>query len=321
MDMRRNLAEFVRQRPWLWKLLLPTYAAARRVVLRERIKRAFAGRMATSFEEAERCIASAMAAGAPLALGKVGSLEAEAAQYYLFRRKAGAPYPRILMNQLFVNVGLFPKSDEAIDRFCEKLIDTVPYIDLLGVQGYPGEDEVINGFAKQAKILPQRALEPWYCENPWSSFFGGKKVTVVSPFARSIAEQFARRNKIWSDPRILPEFQLRTVRMPLSPGLRPPEEANWEARMNKIVKEIEATPYEILVVGAGGISLLLAAHARKTGRIGVHMGGPTQVLFGIRGRRWDGDPFFQERMNEYWVRPSADETPGETWRVEGGCYW
>jgi hypothetical protein len=321
MGIRRNLAEFVRSRPWLWKVLMPGYGRMRRVVLKSRIKRAFGDRMPNSCEEAGQLIASAMARGGPLAIGKVGTLEGEAAGFYLSRRRDGAPYPPVLMNQLFLNVGLFPKTDEAIDRYCSRLIEMVGYVDMLGVQGYPGEGEVINNFARQAKVLPQRVLEPWYCEDPWSGYFAGKRVTVVSPFARTIAHQFTRRDKIWSNPRILPDFELRTVGMPLSPGLCAPEEPDWEVRMNHVIDQIEAAPYDILVAGAGGISLLLAAHARKSGRIGIHMGGPTQVLFGIRGRRWDSDPFFQETMNEFWVRPSVDETPTETWRIENGCYW
>jgi hypothetical protein len=321
MDIRRRLADFVRQRPWLWEALMPSYSAVRRAALRKRIKRAYGERMAKSFEEAESLIASALAQGAPLAIGKVGTLEGEAAGFYLSSRRSGAPYPPILMDQLFLNVGLFPKTNDAIDRFCEALIDATSDVDLLGVQGFPGEDKVINSFARQAKIVPQRALEPWYCERPWSSFFAGKRVTVLSPFARTIARQFAHRDKIWSDPRILPEFELRTVAMPLSPALRKPEEPDWEVRMKRLVDQIEAAPYDVLVAGAGGVSLLLAVHARRTGRIGIHMGGPTQVLFGVRGRRWDDDPFFQEKINAFWVRPSGDETPTEAWRIENGCYW
>jgi hypothetical protein len=321
MDIRRNAAEFVRRRPWLWEILMPGYGRLRRVVLKARIQRAFGDRILNSFEEAERLIASAIAQGGPLAFGKVGSLEGEAAGFYLSRRKNGASYPPVLMNQLFLNVGLFPKTDEAIDRFCATMLEMVGYVDMLGVQGYPGEGEVINNFARRAKVLPQRVLEPWYCEDPWSGYFAGKRVTVLSPFAGTIAHQFTRRDKIWSNPRILPEFELRTVRMPFSPGLSAPEEPDWEVRMNRMVDQIEAVPYDILVAGAGGISLLLAARARKTGRIGIHMGGPTQVLFGIRGRRWDNDPFFQRAMNEFWVRPSTDETPTDTWRIENGCYW
>jgi hypothetical protein len=37
----------------------------------------------------------------------------------------------------------------------------------------------------------------------------------------------------------------------------------------------------------------------------VHLGGATQRLFGIRGKRWDERPFFQNLYNEHWTRPLA----------------
>ena len=76
----------------------------------------------------------------------------------------------------------------------------------------------------------------------------------------------------------------------------------------------------VLLVGAGAYSLPLVAHAKRMGKQGVHLGGAAQVLFGIRGRRWEGQPescFY----NEHWSRPIPEETPAGVEAVEGGCYW
>ena len=51
------------------------------------------------------------------------------------------------------------------------------------------------------------------------------------------------------------------------------------------------------------------------------MGGATQVLFGVKGNRWDGIPEFQKYFNEYWVRPSKEETPEKANLAEDACYW
>ena len=59
------------------------------------------------------------------------------------------------------------------------------------------------------------------------------------------------------------------------------------------------------------------------GKKSVHLGGATQVLFGIKGKRWEGelkhigDKFY----NEYWVRPLESERPKNYLSVEQGCYW
>jgi hypothetical protein len=191
----------------------------------------------------------------------------------------------------------------------------------MGVMGYTGEPDVLLNHATHARLISLKALDPWYFDAPWSRQLAGKRVTVVSPFARTIATQYQRRAEIWPGRDVLPEFQLRTVSMPLSPGLVKPEEANWEERLERVKTAVEAEPYDVLLVGAGGISLLLAAHAKQTGRVGFHMGGPTQVLFGIRGRRWDNEEFFQKAMTPAWTRPSGEEAPPAAQQIERGCYW
>lgn len=43
------------------------------------------------------------------------------------------------------------------------------------------------------------------------------------------------------------------------------------------------------------------------GKKAIHMGGATQMLFGIKGKRWEDE--YGEFMNEHWIRPSKEETP------------
>jgi hypothetical protein len=53
----------------------------------------------------------------------------------------------------------------------------------------------------------------------------------------------------------------------------------------------------------------------------VHLGGATQILFGVRGRRWDAHPVIKRFFTDAWIRPLPDERPGGRWRLEGGAYW
>ncbi|MEI6161903.1 MAG: hypothetical protein WCP77_18865 [Roseococcus sp.] len=321
MELRRALAQFVRDRPWLWDVIHPPYDWARQWVKEARIRRAFDGRLAPSDAAGQTLLAEAMARGGAQGFGKIGGLEAELAGFFLGARQRGQPYPPLLRGQAFLNVGLFPQMDASLDAFCEALIAAATVMDVMGVMGYPGEPEVLGVHAPLARLIPLKSLDPWYFADPWSRHLAGRRVTVISPFAETIARQYARRAEIWPGTQILPEFALRTIRMPLSPGLAPAVEPDWQTRMARLVEALEAEPYDVLLVGAGGISLLLAAHAKAMGRIGFHMGGPTQILFGVRGRRWDAERFFQARMNAAWVRPDPSETPEGVVKIERGCYW
>ena len=60
---------------------------------------------------------------------------------------------------------------------------------------------------------------------------------------------------------------------------------------------------------------------QDTGYAAIQMSGATQLLFGIKGKRWDSHPVIGKLYNDAWVRP--DETEGITHKekVEGGSYW
>jgi hypothetical protein len=94
---------------------------------------------------------------------------------------------------------------------------------------------------------------------------------------------------------------------------------------------MDSTEYDIALIGCGAYGFPLAAHAKRMGKKAVHLGGALQILFGIKGKRWE-DPNYSvgfgnrtnpylEMFNEYWVRPSADECPKDAKSVENGCYW
>ena len=52
---------------------------------------------------------------------------------------------------------------------------------------------------------------------------------------------------------------------------------------------------------------------------GDKTGGALQLLFGIRGKRWDDHPIISKLYNDAWVRP--EETLAHKEKVEGGSYW
>jgi hypothetical protein len=320
MEARRAIAQFVRDHPILWDLIHPTYDRCRQLLRDARIRR-LGDRLAPSDAAGQTLLAEAILRGGPLGVGKIGGLEAEAAGFFLTGRPHGKPYPERLRRQMFLNVGLFPVDDGSLDRFCMALIEAAGQLDILGLMGYPGEAEVLTRHATTAQLISLRALDPWYFPDPWSRHLRGRRVTVLSPFAATIERQFQRRGEIWPGRDVLPDFQLRTVAMPLSPGLKSPDEPSWEARLGDIKAAIDAAPYDVVLAGAGGISILVAAHVKRAGAIGFHMGGPTQVLFGVRGRRWEKDPFFTSAMNASWVRPSGQEAPPNAGKIERGAYW
>jgi hypothetical protein len=96
--------------------------------------------------------------------------------------------------------------------------------------------------------------------------------------------------------------------------------------------EIDKQDYDVCLIGCGAYGFHLAAHIKRSGKKAVHLGGSLQLLFGIKGKRWEdpnygvkewGIPFgsYSELINRDWVRPGDVYKPKNADKVEGACYW
>ena len=116
-------------------------------------------------------------------------------------------------------------------------------------------------------------------------------------------------------------MNLDYIKCPLSHYISPSKHTSWHEALTKLKQEMSKKDFDVCLIGAGAWSLPLAAHAKSLGKIGIHLGGPLQILFGIKGRRWDEHEVISTFYNKFWVRPSSSENPKNSVSVEGGCYW
>lgn len=157
--------------------------------------------------------------------------------------------------------------------------------------------------------------------------FEGKRVLVVHPFKQSIVRQYnENRTKLFKSPDILPDFQLEVIQSVQSIAGEKTRFKDWFEALDYMKEEISKKEFDLLITGCGAYGLPLAAFGKELGKKAIHLGGGTQLLFGIKGRRWEGkyhgdDTRFADLFNEYWIYPSKDETPKYSKNIEGGCYW
>ena len=217
--------------------------------------------------------------------------------------------------------GVFPTDDETLNRFCELYVSCARSADLLALWDVGAEREVIRG-CRNTAFCKLRALEPYYHPHPWSSALAGKKVLVVHPFKNTILRQYEKRAQLFPGTGVLPEFSGLTVIRAVQ-GLAGQDTgyASWFDALAAMEEKMDAADYEVAIVGAGAYGLPLAAHARDTGHTAIQMSGATQLLFGIKGKRWDTHPVISKVYNDAWVRPAEDEGIDHREAVEGGSYW
>ena len=273
-------------------------------------------------------IAELLRSGKPAALGKLGDVEVKALswrlgikRYYAINRAV----PSYGEQELYQQAGVFPNTEATHARFCDVFVDYLKELDLCALWHNPGEFEITERFCPCAHWTDLTALEPYFNPvAPWSAALAGKRVLVVHPFEKSIRAQYTRRTDIWSSvPGLLPDFELLTLKSPY--GFSGNTYADWFAMLawlEEQMTELARNPgFDVALLGCGAAGLPLAVHAKRLGKIGIHTGGPTQLLFGIRGGRWDSRPEFQRFFNDSWIRPQPDETPKEAPKVDKGGYW
>jgi hypothetical protein len=233
-------------------------------------------------------------------------------------------YSDKIRNSMTNNAGFFPVDDKSIDDFAEMYLDSLKQADVMGVWFYKFEDFFCNVFCRNAELVENGCLEPFRFTNPWSGRLAGKKVLVIHPFAESIQRQYAnKRQLLFADPDVLPEFELKTVKAVQSIAGSKVHFATWFDAYRHMCDEMARVDFDICLIGAGAYGLPLASFAKNLGKQAIHMGGVTQILFGIKGRRWELEhaDTTAKLFNEHWTRPLASETPGNKNKVEKGCYW
>jgi len=183
-----------------------------------------------------------------------------------------------------------------------------------------------------AELVPLRSLEPYYTDGPqrWTRALEGRRVSVVSSFAETMETQIMKRKLIWGNnaDTILPEStDWSFVRSYFPPSIAkgrcewPEGVASWKDAVDYLEKKVVEQNPEIVLIGCGGLAMPLAGRLKKRGIVCIVMGGAIQLLFGIKGRRWESHPFISLLFNEAWVQPADSEVPFSARMIEGGCYW
>lgn len=227
-----------------------------------------------------------------------------------------------LRKKMWNTPGIFPPTDEEFRKFHAEFTAAAGAADLVGLMHCPFEAEVLQRWCPKAFTCELQDLEPYYNPLPWSYALEGRRVLVVHPFAETISRQFSEcREKLFADPRVLPEFELLTLKPPQTLCGNTDGFDSWSEALAHTRRKIEALTFDAAIVGCGAYGLPLGAFIKKLERPCVHLGGAVQTLFGVIGARWLETNPVMFYVNDYWRRPSEQERPPNWQQAEGGCYW
>lgn len=210
--------------------------------------------------------------------------------------------------------GVFPLTAESMQAFFLELEAALREVDLLA-SWVPGENKAFRN--QELLVTELSSISPLVHPHPWTSGLAGRQVLLVHPFKRTIQAQWRRRTKLFENPEVLPEFDLKLVEAPQTLGGYSQAFSSWSEALEETHRRIRTVCFDVALVGCGSYSLPLARRIKASGRPVVVLGGELQLLFGIKGKRWDGSQLY----NSAWVRPLEADRPRGFQGADNGAYW
>jgi len=219
--------------------------------------------------------------------------------------------------------GFFPIDTLLVEKYCKLILSDIPEVDILG--SWRDDENLCEDKLRDALKVDFEYLEPFFSNNPWTKALEGKKVLVIHPFQNSIESQYKKREKLFKN-NLLPKFELKTIKAVQTVANEKSEFKNWFEALDFMKNQMNEIDYDIALIGCGAYGFSLAAHAKRMGKKGFHLGGVLQILFGISGKRWQSPNQFNgmylKLFNEHWVRPLNEERPKQAHLIENNVsYW
>lgn len=277
------------------------------------------GYILPSDEEANLIIANYIRAGEPFCLLRPGNGEYSLANQWDEYRMFGTK--RYRNQKMYITVL------DGIDHYAERWVETfeedLKQADIFVCFNYAHfEHYLVERYAVPQKIILLGQLHALRLDNPWWWALEGKKVLVISPFVDTMKKQYQKRDFIWGDKKVLPEMDIRFVKsvwyLSADDNSGFPD---WFAALAYLYEEVSKVEFEIALISCGPFSTFLAAQIKRDGKQAIQCGGFLQILFGMRGARWDNVEDYNQYFNQYWERPSKEDAPKGWRKMDDGCYW
>ena len=265
-------------------------------------------------------------------MGKIGTSELLMLEHA--HRFIRLPWPpttswRRPTRRLYHSGGLFPIEQAVFQRFVLEYPAAVHALDLVSQWQLGGTYEASLESALIDRLCPHAVRVGFYFlrilnpHAPWLNDLAKLRWLVIHPFEKTIRAQLPRLAELGVYSESARADLARRARdteilaCPQLPYMVPPRHRDWFEALEDLKSQMSRMEYDIALVGAGAWSLPLVAHAKSMGKKGMHLGGSLQLMFGIKGGRFDNNRIYNPR----WTRPLPQESPANHRLMEGGAYW
>lgn len=283
----------------------------------------FGKRQVPGVEETNRIIYDEIIGGKPFAMVRPGNGELSFALEWEEEGLFGRRLYKRRGNNWQIHKDIFKnRSDEYNELFRKDISET----DVLVV--FPEsirEQYLVERYCPDTKVVSIFNIGPYNAQIPWTDALKGKKVLVVSQFADFLQEQYEKRDRLFNGEWQWPEFELIPVRSVWYFAKKEDDDQeSWFDKLNYLYEEIMKHEFDIAILACGSFAINLAPMIKRAGKQAIQYGGELQMMFGIRGARWDDSPFFKKYYNDSWIRVSKEQvgiSMQNANSLDDGCYW
>jgi hypothetical protein len=223
-----------------------------------------------------------------------------------------------IYEQMYTNAGFYGDEDtyrKWKNLYVQAMINCTAILDVVSCPSFAIQGDLMVKLNLWKPTLP-------YIENPiyWVNIIQDIKepIGIVSFFKADIIRQIGKLDKIWGTPKMKNKDFVIVKAFQSITGNRPHE--NWHKTYIELQKKIDKHPHiKVWFVSCGCYGLPICDYLKSRGCRAVYLGGILQLLFGLKGKRWDERAEVKKLVNKYWKYP--EERPAGSDNVEGGCYW
>lgn len=273
------------------------------------------------------------------ATGKLGNSALVRLNYPILASRTEKPQILKVLEPIYIHhnlneSALFPCSVEFYLKYNEFYVEHLRNLDILGV--FPDMVEKYNPLREFYKLSmpqvsyldqePDRSVKS-DAANCYLPFFRGRKLLLVTHCGELLKERanketfeavWAKTGKEWFYPASVEALAFPACYGGSGDGRFSDSLEKYEA----MAAEMERRDFDIAMIACSGLAIPLASKAKSLGKIGIDLGGHLQVLFGVLGRRWRRDRYWQENyINNAWIDMPDEFSPAHRNTGDQGAYW
>ena len=226
-----------------------------------------------------------------------------------------------IFDQMYTNAGFYCNDERKLEEvykqwrnaYVRAMINCDLMLDVVTCSSFQIKGALLNKLNIWRPTLAYIEDPRWWIENIIMEYEG--TIGIVSYFKKDIDKQLKVMNEIWRK-KINKKFIIVKSESSIK-GNYPHN--NWTETFNDLKKRVlkEKEP-DLWLVSCGCYGVPLTDEIASSGKKAIYVGGLLQLLFGLKGQRWDQKQDIYRLYNEHWRYPN--ERPVNAENVEGWCY-